>query len=220
MISTINGETVDYNDFINTIDGKPPMPRIVIDDTLSYQFDDWSGGFDAAVWAETLLAGATRAINDDIDRGNQHISYIVAGAARATVYTQDRWQRMPEGGFETIDGALHGLVAEWEMQAVAWDFFDDNEFFIGFSGVNNPDRTTNDIIGFIRNAGVIEAICDDGGVETTVAFPASIDAEDWHHYKIVVLDGLALFFIDHTYGIGIATNVSSIASYWAMNVEI
>lgn len=220
MISTIDGETVDLSDEVSTIDGKPLMPRIVLDIGLTYLFEDWSAGFDAAVWGETLVAGAARAINLNNTRGNVVINYTLPAlaAARATLYTQDTWERMPEGGFDE-SGALHGLVAEFEMHTDSWAGFIDADFFIGFSPVINPTRLSNDIIGFIRNTGIIEAICDDGGVETTVAFPASINPDDWHHYRIVVLEGLSLFFIDHTYGIGIDTNVSSIASYFTMNVE-
>jgi len=207
---------------INTIDGRPQGERPLVNNAMTYLFEDWSSGaIDASVWGQSTALGGTLVAGVSPGTRGSTVLLIITGIAvgsNAQLYSLDRWQN----GYASFNNtsSLQNFTLEFEAMvnsATNIGTIDEAAFFMGLSSTQLGNRASNNIIGFgLTNIAApnadVQTITDNAGVETTNSV-ATIQRNVWHHYRITTWNGRVFFFFDHTLVATHTTNVPTAALY-------
>lgn len=177
------------------LEGQLKNLRILSSVGLPYLIETWQDvlGIDATVW--TTVVGATgTVVRSTAEEPYQKVILDCAATGdTARLRTNQQWQLAPDTwGLNTFNKAL---VMEWEARIVDVDDIEENGFFMGLSNIALATRVSNDIVGFILNADVINAISDDAGSETLSTVGGPI-VTNWNKFAIVAYANAIEFWVN------------------------
>jgi hypothetical protein len=166
-----------------------------------YLVEFWmdEAGIDASVWA-TATGGTGVVAWGVTNRQRIALSAPAAGGGdTARLRSVQRWAMDPSGAtYFGTNSIARKLVLEFEALLTSVANHDNTAAIIGGLTTGDTDtRASNDIAAFILNADALEALTDNGGVETTTAV-AGITLTDYNKYRIEARSGNLEFYVNES----------------------
>lgn len=150
-------------------------------------------GHDTNIW-KAVVTG-TGGVARDLTEA-PHQKQVLTGPANADtarLHSVHRWTCGP-----TVWGAnlaYKRFLFGWEVKFATVASIENTAFFMGLMPTTVATRATDELIGFVLTADVLNSLTDDGGTETVNAVAAPV-LTDWHFYAIEVYAGGVVFYID------------------------
>lgn len=167
---------------------------------LPYLMETWQdiAGIPPAVWTTATGGTGPGTVTWSIAEEPYH-KVILAGAGNADdtsrLYTVWQWQLAPGVWNDRTFNKI--LIMEWEVRIVNVSEIDNATSFMGLCGGAADTRASADIAGFILTADALNAISDNGGVETVSAVGGPT-VTNWNKLKIVSYRNVIEFWVNET----------------------
>jgi len=166
-----------------------------------------SPGINPAIWGTAIAATGLVALDKTEQPYQKAVLTGTVNADTARLYAQRQWSVGPTvWGDNTV---WKRFVMMWEAKFVTVASIENTTFLMGLSPTLVATRATNETIGFVLTADVLNSLTDNAGTETVNAVGAPV-LTNWHTYAIEAYQGGIVFYVD---GAAIVTHSTNLPDY-------